>query len=54
MSLADLYREHRQAERFLKLEAVQIRANINRYLFYEYHNGFGHRMEDCYDLLDAM
>ena len=31
-----------------------MRANTNKSLFCEYHNGFGHMMEDCYNLRDAV
>ena len=54
VSLADLYREVGQVEKFLKAKAIRVRANTNRSLFCEYHNGFGHKTEDCYDLRDAV
>ena len=54
MSLIDLFREVRQAERFPKSKALKTRASTNRSLFCKYHNGFGHRTEDCYDLQDAV
>ena len=54
MSLADLYSEVEQVEKFLKPKAIRVRANTNRSLFCEYHNGFGHKTEDCYDLGDAV
>ena len=54
MSLADLYKEVGQVEKFPKPKAIRVRANTNRSLFCEYHNGFGHKMEDCYDLQDAV
>ena len=31
-----------------------MRANTNKSLFCKYHNSFGHRTEDCYDLRDAV
>ena len=31
-----------------------MKANTNKSLFCEYHNGFGHKTEDCYDLRDAV
>ena len=54
MSLADLYREVGQVEKFPKPKAIRVRANTNRSLFCEHHNSFGHKTEDCYDLRDAM
>ena len=33
---------------------LQVRANTNKSLFHEYHNSFGHKTEDCYDLRDAV
>ena len=54
VSLADLYREVGQVEKFPKLKAIWVQANTNRSLFCEYHNGFGHKTEDCYDLRDAV
>ena len=53
MSLADLNREVGQVEKFPKPKAIRVRANTNRSLFCEYHNSFGHKTEDCYDLWDA-
>ena len=37
-----------------KPKALRVRANTNRSLFCEYHNGFGHKTEDCYNLRDAV
>ena len=54
MSLADIYKEFRQVARFPKPKALQVMANTNRSLFCEYHHGFGHKMEDFYDLYDVM
>ena len=54
VSLAELYREVGHVERLPKLKALKIRASMNRSLFYEYHNDFRHRTEDCYDLRDAV
>ena len=54
VSLTDLYREVGQVEKFPKPKAIRVRANTNRSLFCEYHNGFGHKTEDCYDLRDAI
>ena len=54
MSLADLYKEVEQVERFPKPKALWVRANTNKYLFCEYYNSFGYKTEDCYDLRDAM
>ena len=54
MSLANLYKEVGQMERFPKLKVIRVRANTNRSLFCEYHNGFGHKTEDCYDFRDAV
>ena len=31
-----------------------MKANTNKSLFCEYHNGFEHRTEDCYDLRDTI
>ena len=31
-----------------------VKANTNKSLFCEYHNGFRHKIEDCYDLWDAV
>lgn len=53
VSLADLYKEVGQVERFPKLKALNTRANTNKSLFCEYHNGFRHRTEDWYDLCDV-
>ena len=54
VSLTDLYRKVKQVERFPKPKTFWIIVNTNRSLFYEYHNDFGHRTEDCYDLRDAV
>lgn len=54
VSLANLYREVGKVERFSKLKALRIRANINRSLFYKYHNSFKHETEEYYDLQDAV
>ena len=54
MSLANLYKEIREVEKFPKPKALQVRVNTNKSLFYEYHNGFGHKTEDCYNLRDAV
>ena len=54
VSLVDLYKEVGKTERFLKPKALQVRANTNKSLSCEYHNGFGHRTKDCYDLRDAV
>ena len=54
VSLADLYKEVGQVEKFPKPKALQVRANTNRSLFYKYRNGFGHKTKDCYDLRDAV
>ena len=52
--LADLYKEVRQVERFPKPKVIRVRANTNMSLFCEYHNGFRHKIDDCYDLWDAI
>ena len=52
--LADLYREVGQVEIFPKPKAIRVRANTNKSLFYEYHNSFGHKTENCYNLQDAV
>ena len=54
VSLANLYKEVRQVERFPKPKVIRLRANTNRSLFCEYHNGFGHKTEDCYGLRDTI
>ena len=43
MSLADLYKEVKQTERFPKPKALQVRADANKSLFYEYHTILGTR-----------
>ena len=42
MSLADLFLEVVQVEKFPKPKTLKNRASTNKSLFYEYHNGFGH------------
>ena len=54
VSLCELIRELGQVERFPKPKILKMRANTNKSFFCEYHNGFGHRTEDCYDLRDAI
>ena len=54
MSLADLYRKEGQVEKFPKPKGIWVRTKTNRSLFCEYHNSFGHKTEDCYDLRDAV
>ena len=54
VSLSELFREVGQVESFLKPKVLKMRANTNKSLFCEYHNGFGHRTEGCYDLRDAV
>ena len=54
VSLSKLFWEVGQVERFLKPKILKMRANTNKSLFCEYHNGFEHRTEDCYDLRDAV
>ena len=54
VSLSELFREVGQVERFPKPKILKMRANTNKSLFCEYHNGFGHKTEDCYDLRDAV
>ena len=54
VSLSEMFREVGQVERFPKPKILKMRANTNKSLFCEYHNGFGHRTEDCYDLQDAI
>ena len=49
VSLSELFREAGQVERFPKPKVLKMRANTNKSLFCEYHNGFGHRTEDCND-----
>ena len=50
VSLADLFREVGQVERLPKPKTLKTRASTNRSLFCEYHNDFGYKTEDCYDL----
>ena len=54
VSLADLYKEFEQMERFPWSKELRVRANTNRSLFCEYHNRFRHKMANCYDLRDAV
>ena len=54
MFLANLYGEVGQVQRFAKPKALKTRANTNRSLFCKYHNGFGHKIEDCYDLQNVV
>ena len=54
VSLADLYREVGQVEKFLKPKAIRVRANTYSSLFCENHNGFRHKTEGCYDLQNAV
>ena len=54
VSITDLYIKVGQVERFPKLKDLKIKANTNRSSFSEYHNGFRHMMEDCYDLRDVV
>ena len=37
-----------------KPKALRTKANTNRSLIYKYHNNFGYKMEDCYDLRDIV
>ena len=41
-------------ERFPKPKAIQVKANTNRSLSCEYHNGFGHKTKDYYNLRDVV
>ena len=50
----DLYKELRQTKKFPKPKAFRVRVNTNRSLFYECHNNFEHKTEDCYDHRDAV
>ena len=54
VSLSELFREVAQFESFPKPKILKMRATTKKSLLCKYHNGFGHKMEDCYDLGDAV
>ena len=54
ISLNDLYGEIFQNERLLQLKPLRTRATMDRTKYRKYHNCYGHKTEDCYDLQNAM